>query len=123
MYRKAILTIVIAVFGLVNSYSAEIIDGENFIDPTKPLFYVETTNDGVVDEIFRTVVPPSYDISFIRAGNEDTSVAVINSVRVKIGDIVGGAEVLQIDREGVILLIDNEEQRINMYANSIKSTQ
>lgn len=101
---------------------ADLIDGEDFIDPTQPLFYVANSDIDVVDEIFRTVVPASYDISFIRAGG-DSSTAVINNVRVSIGDIIGGAEVLLIDREGVTLLIDDEERRINMYESRIKSTQ
>ena len=111
--------------GLIVSASfarADLIDGEDFIDPTKPLFYVDNSDVGVADEIFRTVVPPSYDISFIRAGS-DYSTAVINNVRVAVGDIIGGAEVLIIDRGGVTLLIDDEERRINMYENRIKSTQ
>ena len=102
------------------STAAEMIDGEAFSDPTVPLFYVENQNIDVVDQIFRTVVPASYDISFIRAGGE-ASVAVINNVRVAVGDIIGGAEVLVINREGVTLLIDGEERVINMYGNTLKS--
>ncbi|MFT7472140.1 MAG: hypothetical protein ACI8XU_002037 [Kiritimatiellia bacterium] len=101
---------------------ADLIDGEDFIDPTRPLFYVANSDVGAVDQIFRTVVPASYDISFIKAGG-DSSTAVINNVRVGIGDIIGGAEVLLIDREGVTLLIDDEERRISMYESRIKSSQ
>ena len=113
---------VIGILAVASIARADLIDGEDFVDPTRPLFYVETRSDDVVDQIFRTVAPASYDISFIRAGGE-SSFAVINSVRVSIGDIIGGAEVLTIDREGVILLIEDEERRINMYENTIKSTQ
>lgn len=113
---------IIGLLALASLARADFIDGEDFIDPTRPLFYVDTSGDDVVDQIFRTVVPASYDISFIRAGG-DSSVAVINNVRVAVGDIIGGAEVLLIEREGVTLLIDDEERKINMYANKIKSTQ
>ena len=101
---------------------AELIDGEDFVDPTMPLFYIESSVDDEVDQLFRTVVPASYDISFIRAGG-DSSFAVINSVRVSEGDVIGGARVVAIDRAGVTLFIDNEERRINMYESTVKSTQ
>ena len=107
---------------LTSIAKAELIDGEDFADPTMPLFYIATNVDDEVDQIFRTVVPASYDISFIRAGG-DSSFAVINSVRVSEGDVIGGARVVAIDRAGVTLFIDNEERRINMYGNSVKSTQ
>lgn len=122
MFSKIRLGIVLGLLVVGSLAEADIIDGEDFVDPTKPLFYVDNSNIGVVEQIFRTVVPASYDISFIRAGGE-SSTAVINNVRVSVGDIIGGAEVLLIDREGVLLLIDDEERRINMYENRIKSTQ
>lgn len=122
MFSKARIAVIIGLLAFASLARAELIDGEDFVDPTKPLFYVDSSGDGVVDQIFRTVVPASYDISFIRAGGE-SSTAVINNIRVSVGDIIGGAEVLLIDREGVTLLIDDEERRISMYANRIKSTQ
>jgi len=122
VFSKIRLGIVLGLLVVGSLAEADIIDGEDFVDPTKPLFYVDNSNIGVVEQIFRTVVPASYDISFIRAGGE-SSTAVINNVRVSVGDIIGGAEVLLIDREGVLLLIDDEERRINMYENRIKSTQ
>ncbi|MFT4816521.1 MAG: hypothetical protein ACI80L_001546 [Pseudohongiellaceae bacterium] len=122
MFRKVPAGVIIVLLSFASLARADLIDGEDFIDPTQPLFYVANSDIDVVDEIFRTVVPASYDISFIRAGG-DSSTAVINNVRVSIGDIIGGAEVLLIDREGVTLLIDDEERRINMYESRIKSTQ
>ncbi len=110
------------VLGLASIAKAEEIDGEEFADPTMPLFYIETSFNDEVDQIFRTVVPASYDISFIRAGG-DSAFAVINSVRVSEGDVIGGARVVAIDRAGVTLFIDNMERRINMYSNRVKSTQ
>lgn len=122
MFRKMRIGLALGLLGIVSLAEAEVIDGEDFVDPTRPLFYVEPSGNDVVDEIFRTVVPASYDISFIRAGGE-ASFAVINGVRVVIGDVVGGAEVVSIDREGVILRIDGEERVISMYESNIKSTR
>lgn len=122
MFRKIRIGMAIGLVTVASLARAELIDGEDFVDPTRPLFYVDNSDVGVVDQIFRTVVPASYDISFIRAGG-DSSTAVINNVRVAVGDIIGGAEVILIDRDGVTLLIDDEERRINMYESRIKSTQ
>ena len=71
-------------------------------------------------ELFRTVVPASYDVSFVRAGSS-SPMAVINEQRVTIGDVIGGALVTAIDRNGVTLLINDEERRVTLYATNVKS--
>lgn len=47
--------------------------------------------------------------------------AVINQQQLTIGDEIGGAEVIDIDRSGVTLRVDNEEQRISLYGVNVKS--
>ena len=60
----------------------------------------------------------SFDLSFIRAGS--TPLAVINDERVTIGDVVGGATVVSIDRSGVMLSINGEERRVSLYEDGLK---
>jgi hypothetical protein len=100
---------------------ADIIDGEEFVDPTRPFSIVDADDSSLVQDLIRTVIPASYDVSFIRASSS-SPMAVINQQRVTIGDVIGGAEVLEIDRNGVTLLVGEEERRISLYDTNIKAT-
>ena len=120
MFKKAIATTFFLSMGCINSSWAEVIDGEDFVDPTRPLFEFNTSGEetsGVLD-LIRNVVPSSYDLSFIRSGN--SPIAVVNSERVTVGDMVGGAEVMAINRNSVTLSVNGEEQTISLYGDSIK---
>lgn len=99
---------------------ADLIDGEELVDPTRPLFVVDS--EGTSTEVLamiNNVVPSSYDLSFIRAGN--SPIAVINSERVTVGDLIGGATVISIDRSSVTLEINGSEQVVSLYGDSIKT--
>ena len=102
--------------------SAEIIDGEEFVDPTRPLMMTASRGnvDSSVTEMIRNVVPASYDVSFVRASST-SPIAVINDQRVTIGDEIGGATVVAIDRNGVTLSINDQERRISVFTTNIKS--
>ncbi|MEX0965253.1 MAG: hypothetical protein WDZ52_14565 [Pseudohongiellaceae bacterium] len=120
MFRKFIaMGLFIATIGASAAF-AEVIDGEELVDPTRPVS-IEDIDDSALVEIIRNVVPASFDLSFIRAGS-NSPMAVINQQRVSIGDIIGGAEVKAIDREGVTLQIGDRERRISLYDVSVKTT-
>ena len=104
-----------------STVAADVIDGEELIDPTRP-FYFEVTagGDAAAADLLRGVVPAGFDISFIRA-SESSPLAIINEQRVTLGDVIGGATVVAIDRSGVTLLINEAEQRINLYSDGVKS--
>ena len=101
--------------------AADVIDGEELADPTRPFTLSNTSDSSLVQELIRNVVPASYDLSFIRASGS-APMAVINQQRVTIGDIIGGAEVIAIDRSGVTLLIGEEERKISLYDVSVKTS-
>ena len=120
MFRLCGKLILAAGLILVSHSNAELIDGEELVDPTRPFFFSESNPDEGMVELIRTVVPASFDISFIRAS--DTSpMAVINDQRVTIGDVIGGAQVVAIDRSGVTLLINDQERRISLYSTDVKA--
>jgi hypothetical protein len=105
--------------------SADVIDGEELVDPTRPLFTNQRSNtdsDSTVAAMINRVLPSSFDLSFIRLGGNG-AMAVINDQRVGIGDSIGGAEVVAIDRSSVTLSINNQEQRISLYDTDVKSAQ
>lgn len=100
---------------------ADLIDGEELRDPTRPLFVrAQESTSGEVLSMIRNVVPASYDLSFVRASSS-SPIAVINSERVTVGDVIGGATVVAIDRSSVTLSINGEERIISLYSESIKS--
>jgi hypothetical protein len=100
----------------------EVIDGEELVDPTRPIYFNGRGNipDDDVLAMIRNVIPASYEVSFVRAGTA-SPIAVVNDQRVTIGDVVGGATVVGIDRNGVTLSINDEERRITMYGTNVKA--
>ncbi len=109
--------------GVAQFVTADVIDGENLIDPTRPLFFSlsETVPAGVdVSGLISNVSASSWDVSFIRASGA-RPMAVVNSERVTIGDLIGGAEVIEIDRNSVTLLVNDEETRISIFDTALKS--
>ena len=101
---------------------ADVIDGEELIDPTRPLFFSTTSSLGSdvdVSGFISNVIPSSWDVSFVRASGS-SPMAIVNNERVTIGDTVGGAEVIEIDRNSVTLLINDEERRISIYDTAFK---
>lgn len=120
-YRSILLSGAVLTCSVVAQASiAEVIDGEELMDPTRPFFADGVnTDDSSVLEMIRNVIPASYDLTFVRMSGE-SSIAVINNQRVRIGDVIGGALVVGIDRSGVTLRINDEERRVEMYGTSIK---
>ena len=120
MFRnRGYLIFILSAFA-ISASSADVIDGEELVDPTRPFRVIASNNDSFVDDLMRNVVPSSYDLSFVRAGG-DSPLAVINQQQVRIGDVIGGAEVIAIDRGGVTLRINDEERRVSLYGVSVKS--
>ena len=119
---RTFATVLCCLTSLLSSTAlGEVIDGEEFVDPTRPLMSIAIDNDddGTVVDTLLSFLPGSYTVSFIRAGS-DSAMAVINDRRVSVGDTVGGAEVLSIDRSGVTLLVNDEEQRITLYDQVVR---
>ena len=110
---------------LVPGVSADVIDGEEFLDPTRPLV-VERAQSETEDEggslldLFRAAVPTEFEVTFVRAGST-SPMAIINNQRVTIGDVVGGATVVAIDRNGVTMEVDGLQLEVSLFGNSVKS--
>lgn len=121
MFRSCLTAILLT--GVAQFVTADVIDGENLIDPTRPLFFSlsKTVPAGVdVSGLISNVSASSWDVSFIRASGA-RPMAVVNSERVTIGDLIGGAEVIEIDRNSVTLLVNDEETRISIFDTALKS--
>ncbi len=120
MSKRRALIAALLVAGTSSAVQADLIDGEELQDPTRPLFLVAQGGSDQVLDMIRNVIPASYDVSFIRASST-SPMAVINSERVSVGDIVGGATVVAIDRSSVTLSVNGEERIISLYGESVKS--
>ena len=124
MFNKS-LSVIVLITGMVfvPLAMADIIDGEELVDPTRPLVMASARSSDVessVMDMIRNVVPSNFDVSFVRASSS-SPIAVINDQRVTIGDEVNGATVVAIDRNSVTLSVNNEERRISVFGTSIKS--
>ena len=62
----------------------------------------------------------NYAVSFVRASST-SPVAIINDQRVTLGDKLGEAEVVAIDRSSVTLRIANQERRISIFDTQVRS--
>ncbi|MCP5357093.1 MAG: hypothetical protein H7A06_03000 [Pseudomonadales bacterium] len=113
------------------SAQAEMIDGEDLKDPTRPMgvsasMAAEGNGRGVGSLLAgllggaTDLLSGGYTVSFIRAGGTDP-VAMINDQLVRAGDRVGEAEVVSIDRDRVSLRIDGEVREIMGFDSSVKS--
>lgn len=125
MFRRlyTVLMMIVACSG--GALTADVIDGEEFVDPTRPIFFEPVTApgpDSSVTTMINNVLPSSFDLSFIRTGGAG-AMAVINNQRVKVGDNIGGAQVIAIDRNSVILSINDQERRISLFDTNVKSTE
>lgn len=121
MYREFLKCGVILPALLFSQGFADEIDGEELVDPTRPFFVALNSNsDASILDLVRTVVPSSYDLTFVKAGSS-SPIAIINNQQVTIGDLIGGALVVAIARNSVTLLINNQEREINLFSTSIKS--
>ena len=118
-HRILLMTTLLLSFGYV---AAEVIDGEDLVDPTRPFAFTALgvdTDTGFLDR-FVTAVPTSFEVTIVRASSS-SPLAVVNNQRVTIGDSIGGALVIAIDRSGVTLLVNDEEIRVNLYNTNIKA--
>jgi len=114
MQKISLLVLMLLSVGSV----AEVIDGEDLVDPTRPLGFVAGAfNRGTVAT---PSVTRSYQVGFIRASST-SPLAVINGQRVTIGDVVGNATVIVIDRNGVTLEVNGEELRVDLSTGSIRT--
>lgn len=126
MFRMAAMKNILLIGMLMQAtalVNADQIDGEELVDPTRPLFFSRVGSGEASVEVMnmiRNVLPSSFEVSFIRASST-SPMAVVNSERVTIGDSIGGASVVAIDRSSVTLSVNGEERRISLYGDSVKS--
>lgn len=117
------LKMMIASVLLINPAFGDVIDGEDFVDPTRPLLFRDSVNlreQNLATGRQRNGSSPGFNVSFIRADGA-VPVAVVNNARVTVGDLVGGAEVVSIARNRVTLLVDGQEQVISIFNPAVKT--
>jgi len=81
-------------------------------DPTQPDSWQQTISVGGEEDR-----ATQFEVSSVLSGSHRQS-AVVNGRRVKVGDTVGGAEVLQISTTGVSLQVDDEQRFISVSDNT-----
>ncbi len=127
-YRRllVLLSLLSALCG--NLARAELFDGEELKDPTRPagaplVMSDEEQEEGFFAGLFGSatqLLNSGYTVSFIRAGGAEP-VAMVNDQLVRTGDSIGDAQVVAIDSEGVSLRVNGEIQRVTSYSSSVKT--
>ena len=123
-FDKSVWAIGFLAFSLPSAgFSAQQINVQELTDPTRPFGAVELiANQGLDIDLFAGVenlVAFSYDVSFIRAGTRP--IAIINGKTVTVGDNVGQAEVLAIEKSAVTLIINDEKTIIATHESPVKT--
>lgn len=109
--------------GIAVDAVADIIDGEEFMDPTRPLLVEQAVveeDGGSLLDMFRAAVSTEFEVTFVRASSS-SPMAIVNDQRVTIGDVISGATVVSIDRNSVTMEVDGLQQEISLYNTSVKS--
>ncbi|PCH60670.1 MAG: hypothetical protein COC19_05635 [SAR86 cluster bacterium] len=102
------------------SVNAEMIDGEELKDPTRPFNAAAqaTTSFGAgLPSTVRSV--GEYKVSFIRAG-DSSPLAIINNQQLSLGDVIGNGTLIAIERDAVTLLINNESRKFFINGSTMK---
>lgn len=119
LFRSSVM--IIAALGL-NGALADVIEGENLVDPTRPLLAGSASPQPIPAVLSDSMdgAAASFQVSFIRASGTNP-VAIVNNQRVTIGDSIGGAEIVAISRNRVTLLIDEQEQVLSIFDTALKA--
>ena len=111
------MLLLIALAGIAR---ADIVDGEELSDPTRPIGMSDDAVAAVAAGPRVDFFAANYAVSFVRASST-SPVAIINDQRVSLGDKLGEAEVVAIDRSSVTLRIANQERRISIFDTQVRS--
>lgn len=117
----------VALLAMAGAASADVIDGEELKDPTRPMGAIRGGQAGQGGGLLsgllgnaEALLSQAYTVSFIRAGGTNP-VAMVNDQLVRAGDRIGEAEVVAIDRDRVSLRINGEVRQVMSFDSSVKS--
>ena len=110
---------------IASGVAADVIDGEELIDPTRPLLVEqeavpEEESGGSLLDMFRAATATEFEVTFVRASSR-SPMAIVNDQRVTVGDVISGATVVAIDRNSVTMEVDGLQQEISLYTTNVKS--
>lgn len=111
------VALVLLTLSAVCGARAEMVNGEDLIDPTAPLLLQASPTSSLLD-IF--VSSDNYEVTSILI-RPSLRIAVINGKRARIGDIVGNAEVVNIENDSVLIRINGEESELRLRDGSVKT--
>ncbi|MGJ8688410.1 MAG: hypothetical protein ACSHXZ_02720 [Gammaproteobacteria bacterium] len=125
-YNKSLQLASVCVLLLSPIVQADIIEGEDLRDPTRPADAVRPAGSAqgdLLSGMFNSasgLLNRGYSVSFIRAGGSEP-VAMINEQLVKTGDMIGEAEVVAIEADSVSLRVNGIVQRVSSFDASLRS--
>lgn len=96
---------------------AELVNGEDLVDPTAP-FLLRADRNVPLLNAFTSF--NSYEVSSILI-RPNLKIAIVNSQRVRVGERVGNAEIIDIENDRVTISIDGEIRDVMLHQGSVKS--
>lgn len=96
---------------------AELVDGEELVDPTAPFFLRADRNTPLLNA-FSSL--NNYEVSSILV-RPNLRIAVVNSQRVRVGERVGNAEIVAIENDRVRISLNGEVREVMLHEGGVKS--
>ena len=114
---KVELLLLVTLVMLAATARAELVNGEDLIDPTAPFLLRADSNSPLLN-VFATF--NNYEVSSILI-RPNLRLAVVNSQRVRVGDNIGNAEIVNIEQDRVTINLDGETRELMLHGGSIKT--
>lgn len=95
-------------------------DEEVLSDPTAPLNYTAPSAAASGSFFDGLVTVNSYKLNSVLIRAQDR-IAIINELRVRVGDSVGKAKVMKIESGSVEIKVDGETRVLQLYENTVKT--
>ena len=114
---KVELLLLVTLVMLAATARAELVNGEDLIDPTAPFLLRADSNSPLLN-VFATF--NNYEVSSILI-RPNLRLAVVNSQRVRVGDNIGNAEIVNIEQDRVTINLEGETRELMLHGGSIKT--
>jgi hypothetical protein len=111
------LLLLVTLVMLAATARAELVNGEDLIDPTAP-FLLRADSNAPLLNVFATF--NNYEVSSILI-RPNLRLAVVNSQRVRVGDSIGNAEIVNIEQDRVTINLEGETRELMLHGGSIKT--
>ena len=121
--KQALIVLVLLSVLVVYAVHAAPADDEDLVDPTQPLVFgvpaAQQEDKGSFFKDLQTAMQ-TYELNSVLIRSKDR-IAVINKQRVRVGDMVGEAKVVNIEANSVTIEVNGISRELRLYNGSVKT--